>query len=591
MRRAVRRCPALLLALAITLLGVAAHAEGEAVLSPLERATVARALRSRRLEETAAADGRKIEAIEVYRIDVFDDTDPVPDFFNVFHTTTLEPVIRRELLFEVGDPWDRERIKETARNLRGLEQLSVVLIVPVRGTRPDRVRVLVITKDVWSLRLNSAFQYFNGYLTELSLQPSETNAFGTHTIAAMNLGFKPDTFSGLQRRVAGSRIAASGSANVIVNRDTGDAEGSFGSYSYGKPLWSRRTRWAWNVTGAWRRNIFRGFVGPTLRTFDADATPEDDRIPYVYDAERYYGSAEITRSFGEFDKLDVTIGGESTRQAFRTRDLAPSPARGEFVREVLPVRDQRLSPFLQLRVYSTRFESRLNVNTLSLQEDFRFGHDLLVRSYAASTELGSSRDVFGTYGSVGYTLPLGDGLVRAVFTGLHERALRGRRDGYVGGSLRIISPSFALGRIVFDGDVLYRYDDWLNEKLTLGGDGRLRGYAPQQFIGSSAAVSNVELRTRPVQILSAQVGGAIFYDSGGVWGEDLRYRTRHAAGLGLRIVFPQADRTAVRADWGFPLGDDRLAPFPGSFFVSFDQAFPMPAVAPPLNSLLAVPRR
>jgi hypothetical protein len=45
-------------------------------------------------------------------------------------------------------------------------------------------------------------------------------------------------------------------------------------------------------------------------------------------------------------------------------------------------------------------------------------------------------------------------------------------------------------------------------------------------------------------------------------------------------LFPEFDRIVFRADWGFPLSPG-YATFPGAFFVSFAQAFPMPAVAPP----------
>src|SRR5690606_27819008 len=101
--------------------------------------------------------GKQIEAIEVYAIDVFDHRDPIPNFFNVFHVTTQDYVVRREMLFRVGMPYDPVRIQETERNLRALRQLSLVLLVPARGSAPDRVRVLAIVKDTWSLRLNSSW--------------------------------------------------------------------------------------------------------------------------------------------------------------------------------------------------------------------------------------------------------------------------------------------------------------------------------------------------------------------------------------------------------------------------------------------------
>jgi len=35
--------------------------------------------------------------------------------------------------------------------------ISLVISVPTKGSTPDRVRLLVVTKDVWSLRAQSDF--------------------------------------------------------------------------------------------------------------------------------------------------------------------------------------------------------------------------------------------------------------------------------------------------------------------------------------------------------------------------------------------------------------------------------------------------
>ena len=103
-----------------------------------------------------APEGKTIEAIGTERIEVFESRDFLPDFalfVNALHATTRGYVIERELLFKQGDAYQKRVIDESARNLRGLTQLSLVLAVPLVGSAPDRVRVLIITKDVWSLRL------------------------------------------------------------------------------------------------------------------------------------------------------------------------------------------------------------------------------------------------------------------------------------------------------------------------------------------------------------------------------------------------------------------------------------------------------
>ena len=109
--------------------------------SALEKSIIEQALSRAGLSWESAPEGKLIEDVRIVSLDVFDERDPVPDFVNVLHATTSEHVIRRELLFQEGEPYRSAFVNETARNMRGLQQLSVVLLVPVQGSRPDRVRV------------------------------------------------------------------------------------------------------------------------------------------------------------------------------------------------------------------------------------------------------------------------------------------------------------------------------------------------------------------------------------------------------------------------------------------------------------------
>jgi outer membrane protein assembly factor BamA len=93
-------------------------------------------------------------------------------------------------------------------------------------------------------------------------------------------------------------------------------------------------------------------------------------------------------------------------------------------------------------------------------------------------------------------------------------------------------------------------------------------------------VANFEYRTRPVEILACQLAGAVFFDAGDAfdgWGD---FQPKQSAGFGLRVVFPQIDRTVLRADWGFPLMRGYRDPdsLPGDIVVTFKQAFPIPDV-------------
>jgi hypothetical protein len=554
--------------------------------SVLEQSVISQKLAQRGLELEPLPEGKRIEDIEIVTLDVFDERDPMPDFANVFHVTTREQVIRRELLFEEGTPYRDVLAQETARHLRELIQLSIVLVVPAQGSTPDRVRVLVITKDVWSLRLNWLLQSANAHINYLELNPSEENLFGTHAIIGGLFVLDPASYSlGLSlshKRLLGSHELATISANFIRNRQTGAAEGSFGEFRYGQPLYSLDTKWSWGTSLLWRHDIARRFIGTDVAGYDARVTKVNDRIPETYDRDWLYGGYEVVRSFGRRFKYDVSLGIEALRQVYGARDLSAFDPRAaaEFVKHQLPVSDQRVSPFIQLHAHRTDYSSLIEVETLGLQEDFRRGHDLVLRLYPASSSLGSTRDLIGSLSMFSYTFPIGDGLIRPLVVSRLQYASRGRDDALFEGDLRFVSPRFGFGRLMLDGQILDHALNYVNSRVVLGGDNRLRGYPVGAFQGANQVVLNAELRTTSVDILSAQVGAAAFYDVGDANDDIHRFQLKQGAGVGLRILFPEFDRIVFRADWGLPLSPGYQA-LPGAFFVSFAQAFAMPAIASP----------
>ena len=546
--------------------------------SALEASVIGQNLAQRGLAIDPLPEGKRIEDIQIVTLEVFDERDPMPDFVNVLHTTTRERVIRRELLFEEGEQYRAALAHETARNLRDLAQVSIVLVVPVQGSRPDRVRVLVITKDVWSLRLNWLLQSSNAHINSLVLNPSEENLFGTHAVVGGFFVLDPATYSlGVSlshRRLFGSHELAVLGASFIRNRDTGAAEGSFGEFRYGQPLYSLDTKWSWGTSVLWRHDIARRFKGIDVATSYG--------IPIRYNRDAVYGGYQLTRSFGRRFKYDLSVGVEAERFVYRAPDLSAFDPRAAalFTAVQLPVSDQRVSPFAQLHAHRTDFDSLIEVETLGLQEDFRRGHDLLLRMYGASSSIGSTRDLIGSQASLSYTFPVAGGLLRPLLGERIEYASHGRDDAFVEADLRFVSPRLGIGRLVFDGKFVNRFRNYLNRRFVLGGDNRLRGYAPGAFDGPNLMVANAELRTSSIDILSAQVGAAAFYDVGDTPRDIRGFKLKQGAGVGLRVLFPEFDRIVFRADWGLPLSAGYQA-LPGAFFVSFAQAFSMPSVAAP----------
>lgn len=95
-----------------------------------------------------------IDAVDVVVEEVFEDRGMMPAFWayrlaNDLHVKTRESVVRRELLFAVGDRLDAEALAQTERNLRALPFLrrASVETFPVGD---GRVRVRVTASDSWS---------------------------------------------------------------------------------------------------------------------------------------------------------------------------------------------------------------------------------------------------------------------------------------------------------------------------------------------------------------------------------------------------------------------------------------------------------
>jgi hypothetical protein len=558
--------------------------------SAYEAQSIADALADLRSEEDAAPAGKSIEHVEVVTLDVLEKRDPLPRFLNVFHATTRQQIVRRELLFRPGDRYDQRRIDESARNLRDIRQLSLVLIVPYRGSAPNRVRVLVVTKDIWSLRLNSNFGYDNGVLTSLLLAPSEENLFGTHASLGALFVLRPATYSlgGVfsYGRLFGSRVETRLNANVIVNRETGAAEGGTGYAYYGQPLYSLATEWAWKSVLVWENQVTRRFRRGTQRVFDARpaaerAAPCEGRcIPYEFGTDYLFGAYEVTRSFGREAKYDVSVGIEAERGTYDVdtlREYAAAAVR-EFSRREVPPDDQRISPYAQLHARSTKFLRTINLETLGLQEDYQLGHDIWLRVYPASRSVGSTRDLLGTFAALGYTAAFGGGLMRAYGSHTLEYGGTNRSDGTLEFGTYIATPRLPIGRLVHDLWLFHKYRDYSHDRFALGGETRPRGFASGEFLGKDAVATTLEFRSVPVEILSAQVGAAAFYDVADAFQGFSALRLHHSAGVGLRALIPWLDRTVFRVDWGVPLDDG--AALPGAVFITFRQAFAVPKIRP-----------
>jgi hypothetical protein len=385
-------------------------------------------------------------------------------------------------------------------------------------------------------------------------------------------------------RIGDSRISAAASTDVIVDR-AGHPEGTAGSLVAGQPLFSGSTEWAWASTVAWNDLISRRYVNAHLSQFVDTATHQS--MPFQYRARTYRANYELTRSFGWDINHDVTLGATVERFVYQNQFPGTDPrTAADFVRTFVPVTDTQVGPYVQYHTYAMRFLRVIDFETLALQEDYRLGHDVVLRVLPSARALGSTRDVLALYGAAQYTWPVKDGLARVSFQSSLDPQSDHISDAAIQPTGHLVTPTIGgVGRLVFDATLLWRWRNYLNQTTFLGGDDRLRGYPTSFFVGQDFVSYNLEFRSRPVEIFTAQLAGVAFYDAGDAFTGFDHLHAYQSAGVGVRALLPWLDRTVFRADVGFPfklpIDPATGAPIsPYAFLITFGQAFGTPTVAP-----------
>jgi hypothetical protein len=435
-----------------------AHAEDAATpafarLSKLEREKVQYALK---LEAGAAPEideapeGKTVESIEVIRVDVLDETDPVPSFarkpLNALHTRSRPAMVMRELLVHEGKPFVQADLDETERNLRRLSQFSFAVALPLKSATAGKVKVLVLTKDVWSLRLSYDFKATGGGLDSLTIKPTESNVAGLHHIASLTFQYQPESYllgaSYTVPRFGDSTVSASANAGIVMNNARGEPEGTLGGITVGQPLYTTRTAWAWSSSASFSNVVARRYSNGRVLRFGPSEVPAAKRVPFEYRQRNYSVSAGFTRSFGWEIKNDLSLDFGVSQKQFEPFDLAAfDPKAITAFRNVVPTSDTRVGPTLTYRGYTTKYHRITDFETLAIQEDYRLGHDVYLRGYPVLSSLGSSRTFLGISATAQYTVPLGNGMARVSLEGLVEADAKRVYDASVEGHLRVVSQA------------------------------------------------------------------------------------------------------------------------------------------------------
>lgn len=492
------------------------------------------------------AQGAVIGRIIVTPNDIFDPSIPSEKGWlyraaNKLHINTRPSVIRGQLLFKTGDPYDARLVQENERLLRNNDYLYDVTILPVAWDG-HTVDLEIRTKDVWTL--NPGFNFGrSGGKNATNVHVQEENLLGTGRKVEVAWDSDVDstawTFSFVDPHFLESftRLAVSYS-------DADDGNSEF--FSLNRPFYALDTRWA---------------AGTTL----SDTRYIDDR----YDLGKKVGEFKAHDQYYEASGgwSDGLVNGWVNRwtlgATWQESQFEPEP--GKPLGGPLPPDRKFFYPWIGFERVQNAYVERVNLNQIDRTEDVLVGFRGWARLGYASEALGSKTDalLLSAFAQDGTDLSPRQSLFGSAWaSGRYERG--DVQNGILGAESRYYLSTSARSKFYasLSGTVTENLDE--DQQLTLGGDTGLRGYPLRYQAGTAKALLTLEQRyySKWYPFRLFHVGGAVFFDMGRTWGRDVTGATSLGmlkdVGLGLRLGSSRsAFGNVVHIDLAFPLDGEK----------------------------------
>lgn len=457
-------------------------------------------------EQELEAAGAIIGEIYFDNQDIFDERDPRENrplyrLANDLHIKTRESTLRSQLLFRSGEPYSRRIIRETERNLRRLDYLFDARVRPIAWDG-ENVDLLVVTRDVWSLNPGISYSRKGGAESN-SIEIEEENLLGYGKSVLFSRESDVERTSLLVRWIDPNVWGSRWRANLAYSNND---DGKERSAQVERPFFSFDTRWSTGVTGA---DVER--IEPRY-----DEGEEIDEFRHV----QQLGEVRAGWSSGWVDGWTRRwlAGFRYDRNVFRPQDpVMPG---------LLPVPPNRTAsyPWVGIEWIEDQYEEVFNLNQIGRTEDLYYGTSFRVQLGWSSEGFGATRDeaIFGASAGTSFR-----------FTDEQSLFLALRSGGRMHGSDVVNAITSGTARYYwrwhpkrvfffgFEGTATDELDP--ENQLFLGGDTDLRGYPYRYQSGKSRAQFTVEQRFYtdwyPFRLFN--VGAAVFFDTGRVWGESL----------------------------------------------------------------------
>lgn len=470
--------------------------------------------------------GDTLRAVVLDRRDIFDPDERgwIARVANALHVQTRASTIRRELLFQAGEPYDSALVAESERNLRALLVFRRVRIDTVRTDSGLVARVL--TKDGWSTKADWRFRSTGGEVA-YTIGLVEDNLLGTASSAAVRYRKNPDRTS-VTLAFRRPRLFAGTVGLGLVYEDRSD--GRISALALEQPFYSLTSPWGFRLEAEDRdERVLQFFEGSNLAR---------DTLTHRFTLVR--GSAAWAQRASSEGYLRFGLQAQVRREDFRP-EASIAPFEKTVTGAFGPYVTWNRASFLVTKGYAG----------FAREEDVDLGMTIRLGLMVAPKVFGYDRN--GVAPSLaaraGARLPGGFGYLEALANGLYDSA--GLDSGSVQiGATAVLQPS------PHQAGILHIEGGWLQDPLPgaefdLGLGVGPRAFRSHAFTGDRSYFGTAEYRVTVVDDFIGQVGLGIagFVDHGGAWYSGERRRTGWDAGIGLRLGATRStDTDALRFD-------------------------------------------
>ncbi|HET6795557.1 MAG TPA: hypothetical protein VFH40_00240 [Gemmatimonadales bacterium] len=489
-----------------------------------------------------------IRGIQLQPRDIFDPNERgwLARMANRLHFQTRRAVIRRELLFRVGQPYDSALVAESERNLRSLGVFRKVQIDSVRT--PTGLMLRVLTKDGWSTQADWRFRSTGGEVA-FTIGLVENNLLGTASTAAVRYRHDPDRSSvALSFRRPRMFAGTVGLGVLYENRSDGRAE----ALVLERPFYALTSR----------------------RAFKFEAEDHDERVLRFFEGEDQARDTlsrrfTLVRGSASWAVHASTAGYLRAGLAAQVRrdDFRPEGQIGPFSKTVTGA----FGPYLQYN--RAHFIVTRGYAGFGREEDVDLGLTVRTGFQLAPEVFGYDRNGIGPFAAarIGARFTGGFAYVDAVGDALYNSA------GLDSGSVQL-AGTVVLQPAARHVAVMHLEGGWLQdplpgEEFDLGLGTGPRAFGSHAFTGDRSFFATAEYRYTVVDDLWGLVGLGVagFVDHGGAWYSGSPRRVGWDAGVGLRLgASRSSDTPALRFDLARRFANDAE---PGAWVLTVGKGF------------------